>query len=182
MYWAEFTTAFFSFMRISEFTAASDTSFNKRTLCGKDVQFKEDMVVLHLRMSKSDPFHHGCNVVLAPLGGPVCPVRVRAIKRYLAVLWMDVGLPLFCFQSGAFLSRDRLSFQLQSLLDNVGMDSSSCISHSFRIGAASSAAAAGLPEHLIQRMGRWTSECFKTYVRSNIQVLRSAVCRMSEQK
>ena len=80
------------------------------------------------------------------------------------------------------LSRDRLSFQLRSLLDNVGIESSSYISHSFQIGAASSAAAAGLPEHLIQRMGRWTSECFKTYVRSNIQVLQSSVCRMSERK
>ena len=30
MYWAAFTTAFFSFMRVSEFTAASDTSFNER--------------------------------------------------------------------------------------------------------------------------------------------------------
>ena len=180
MYWPAFTTAFFGFMRVSQFTASSDTSFNEQTLRGKKVQFKEDMVVLHLRMSKSDPFHHGCNVVLAPTGGPVCPVR--ALKQYLAVRWMDVGLLLFCFQSEAFLSRDRLSFQLRSLLNNVGMDSSSYTSHSFLIGAASSAAAAGLPEHLIQRMGRWTSECFKTYVRSNIQVLRSAVCRMSEQK
>ena len=179
MYWAAFTTAFFSFMWVSEFTAASDTSFNEQALREKNVQFKEDMVVLHLQMSKSDPFHHSCNVVLAPTGGPVCPVR--AIKRYLAVLWIDVGLLFFCFQSGAFLLRDRLSFQLRSLLDNVGMDSSS-YTCSFLIGAASSAAAAELPEHLIQRMGRWTSECFKTYVRSNIQVLRSAVCRTSERK
>ena len=36
--------------------------------------------MLHLRMSKSDPFHHGCNVVLVPTEGPVCPVR--ALKRY----------------------------------------------------------------------------------------------------
>ena len=142
MYWAAFTTAFFGFMQVSEFTAASDTSFNERTLRGKDVQFKEDMVVLHLRMSKSDPFHHGCNVVLAPTGDPVCPLR--ALKQNLAVRWMDVGLLLFCFQSEAFLSRDRLSFQLRSLLDNVGMDLSSYTSHSFRIRAASSAASAGL--------------------------------------
>ena len=110
----------------------------------------------------------------------MCPLR--ALKRYLAFRWMDIGLPLFCFQSEAFLSRDRLSFQLRSLLDNVGMDSSSYTSHSFQIGAASSAAAAGLPEHLIQRMGRCASECFKTYVRSNTQVLRSVVCRKSERK
>ena len=130
-------------------------------------------------MSKTDPCHHGCNVVFAPTRGPVCPVC--ALKQYLAVRWIDVGLPLFCFQSGAFLSRDRLS-QLRSLLDSVGMDSSSYTSHSFHIGAASSEAAAGLPEHLIQQMNRWTSDCFKTYVRSDIQVLRSAVHRISKRK
>ena len=35
MYWAAFTTAFFGFMRVSQFTAASDTSFNEQTLRGK---------------------------------------------------------------------------------------------------------------------------------------------------
>ena len=49
MYWSAFTTAFFGFMRVSEFTAANDMSLNERTFCGKDVHFKEDMVVLYLR-------------------------------------------------------------------------------------------------------------------------------------
>ena len=162
------------------FTTANDTSFNERTIRKKDVQFKEDMVVLYFQVSKSDPFHHGCNALLNPTGSPVCLVRAR--KRYLAVLSGDVGLPLFCFQSEAFLLRDRLFSQLRSVLDNVDIQSISYTYHGFRIGADSSAAAAGLPENLIQRMRRWTSDCFKTYVRSNSQVLRSAACRMSEQK
>ena len=62
------------------------------------------------------------------------------------------------------------------------MDSSSYTFHGFCIGAASIAVAAGLPEHLIQRMDHGTWDCFKTYVRSAIQALRSAVRHISERK
>ena len=78
-------------------------------------------------------------------------VPVGALKQYLAVQWMDIGLSLFCFQSGAFLSKDRLSSQLR-LLHNMSLDSSSYFPQ-FCIGAASSASADGLPKHLIKRMG-----------------------------
>ena len=39
--------------------------------------------------------------------------------------------------------------------------------HSFRIGAATSAAAAGIPAHMIQALGHWSSDAFKLYVRSS---------------
>ena len=38
-------------------------------------------------------------------------------------------------------------------------------SHSFRIGAATTAAAAGYPRWLIQALGRWSSDCFRVYLR-----------------
>ena len=37
-------------------------------------------------------------------------------------------------------------------------------SHSFRIGAATTAAAAGLPVWLIMKLGRWTSNAYASYI------------------
>ena len=39
-------------------------------------------------------------------------------------------------------------------------------SHSFRIGAATTAAAAGVPDHLTQVLGRWTSNAYMPYIRT----------------
>ncbi|CAB4006783.1 Retrovirus-related Pol poly from transposon 412 [Paramuricea clavata] len=42
-----------------------------------------------------------------------------------------------------------------------------CVScDSFRIGAATSTAAAGIPDHLIQSLGRWTSQAYLRYIRT----------------
>ena len=48
-------------------------------------------------------------------------------------------------------------------------------SHSFRIGAATSAAAVGLPDHLIQTLGRWTGQAYRRYTRTAPDTFLSVV-------
>ena len=43
-----------------------------------------------------------------------------------------------------------------------------------RIGAATSAYAARLEDHLIQTLGRWSSDCYKTYIHTPIHVSKDA--------
>ena len=55
--------------------------------------------------------------------------------------------------------------RLQAILLSAGLPGDFS-SHSFRIGAATSAARAGVPDHLIQVLGRWKSDAYKQYIRT----------------
>ena len=76
---------------------------------------------------------------------------------------------------------------VQSVLETVQKDSSrvaglpyQCLKgHSFRIGAASVAAAAGLPDWLIKVLGRWSSDCYQLYIRTPESTLESVAPRMA---
>ena len=57
------------------------------------------------------------------------------------------------------------------LLRLVGIDLTAYSGHSFRIGGATSASLVGLKDYEIQMLGRWKSDCYKTYVRSPLNVL-----------
>ncbi|MEE6468146.1 hypothetical protein FKM82_008176 [Ascaphus truei] len=50
-------------------------------------------------------------------------------------------------------------------LERLGMKAAQFGTHSFRIGAATEAARAGLAGEVIQRIGRWESKRYRSYVR-----------------
>ena len=56
--------------------------------------------------------------------------------------------------------------RLRRGLQAAGLEMSRFSGHSLRIGAATSAAAAGVPDHLIKMLGRWQSEAYQLYIRT----------------
>jgi len=70
------------------------------------------------------------------------------------------------FQSGRSypLSRVAVTNTLHQLLKQAGLNYSQYALHSFRIGAATTAAAAGLPAWLIKNLGRWSSSAYLSYI------------------
>ena len=52
------------------------------------------------------------------------------------------------------------------ILKSIGISTKEYNTHSFRIGAATSAKAAGISDVYIQMLGRWQSDAFKTYVKT----------------
>ena len=50
--------------------------------------------------------------------------------------------------------------------------------HCFRIGMASEAGRQGLPDWVIKLLGRWNSECYKVYIRTDPGLLASMARRL----
>ena len=125
---------------------------------------------IHIKASKTDPFRSGVTITLHANNSPLCPIK--AIRPYLSRHPSKSG-PFFAWHDGRFLTRSGLATVLARIRP-LGIQNMS--SHSFRIGAASTAAAAGHPRWLIQAMGRWSSNCFKDYIRIPTSTL-SAVSR-----
>ncbi len=69
---------------------------------------------------------------------------------------------LFIFENGNPLTRPKLVSHLRQA---ITLDPKAFSGHSFRIGAASTAAAVGLNDSTIQQAGRWKSNTFRTYIR-----------------
>ena len=160
MLWAAMLTAFYGFLRVSEYASARVKSYEpETTLSFKDFTVTGNMYSIVIKASKTDPFRTGATVRIAPNNSELCPVM--AIHQFRAVHPSKRG-PMFTFQDGKYLTRSEMSKTLKRFLPHA---SETLSSHSFRIGAATTAARMGHPRWLIQSMGRWTSDCFRDYIR-----------------
>ena len=117
-----------------------------------DSRHNPQMVTLLLRRSKTDPFGAGTQLHIGRTFNAIC--LVSALLSYLALRPQTPG-PLFVFQNGTPLSRASLVSHLRDALQSIGLDATNFSGHSFRIGAASTAAKAGFSDSFIKTLGRW---------------------------
>ena len=121
------------------------------------------LISITLKQSKTDQFRHGVQVLIGRSGDAVvCPVS--ATLAYLALRQAGEG-PLFLFNNGTYVTKDNFIKPIREALDTLGYVSESFATHSFRIGAATAAAEAGIDEATIKALGRWKSNAFQAYVR-----------------
>lgn len=166
MMWAAMCAAFFGFMRTGEFTVTEPGSMEKVVaLADVAVDNREDpqWVNIHLRSSKMDQFGEGATISFARNHSELCPVA--ALLAYIAVRPTVAG-PLFLCDNGSPLTKANFVQKLHQILTTAGIDPTYYKGHSFRIGAATSAAAAGIPDSTIQKLGRWSSNAFQSYIRT----------------
>ena len=167
-------------MRVSKFISSlrSDT-FSPPGLYWSDVQLHPSSISLTLRQSKTDPFRRGCNITITATNTSTCPVC--ALHRYfnLVSLANQVG-PLFNGGRFAPLSRVHVTSIVHQLLQGTVVIQSHYSRHSFRISAATTAAAAGLSATLIKTLGRWKSNACVACVQfppSSLQTVPSILAR-----
>ena len=173
MLWAAFTLAFFGFLRVSEFTYSSAKTF----LAVHDITFVPNIatptsIQVRIKQSKTDPFRHGTTLVIARSHSSVC--AVTALREYLLQRSpANPDEPLFLLQNKEPLTRTILNANLRALLKMLGYNETEYAPHSFRIGAATTAAAANLPPWLIKTLGRWRSDCYELYIRTPRTIIQS---------
>ena len=161
MLWTAMLTAFHGFLRVSEYTSSHVRKFDPlSTLCFEDVTIKSPYsITIHIKASKTDPFRQGTSISLFRNFSHLCPVQ--ALTTFVTSHPKRAG-PLFTWHDGRYLTRSGLA----SVLGKIKPQHlTSMSSHSFRIGAATTAAAAGYPRWLIQALGRWSSNCYRDYIR-----------------
>ena len=184
MLWAACCMGFFGFMRAGEFAVAQVSEFDPAvSLCPGDIAVDSHqnptVVQVRLKQSKTDPFRRGVSIFLGRTWADLCPVT--AVLAYVAVR-PAVNGPLFVFKDGSFLTRDRLVSAIRRALTAAGMDTAGFSGHSFRIGAATTAALVGLEDSTIQMLGRWESAAYQRYLRTPREALAAISARLVSQQ
>ena len=170
------TVAFFGFLRVSEFTCTG--CFNSDiNLCIKDITVCENdkAVYIILKVSKTDPFRQGVVISLFASQQMVCPYR--AISKLLMVRKRCGATPLdpiFVDSDGKCFNRPLFLSKIRTVLTRIGVDDKLYNTHSFRIGAATTAGSVRMEPHLIKTLGRWNSDCYIRYIRTPKAELRDA--------
>ena len=168
MMWAVCCTTFFGFLRCSEFTVPSLQRYDPEAhLSLDDVAIDStstpSLLKLTIKQSKTDPFSKGVDLYLGRTDTDVCPVQ--AMLPYLSIRGSRPGA-LFMTAGGKPLTRQYLVSSLSAILLKARLDDSSYNTHSFCIGAATSAKKAGISDSQIQMLGRWRSEAYRIYIRT----------------
>ncbi|CAH3030550.1 unnamed protein product, partial [Porites evermanni] len=187
MFWAACSLGYFGFLRASEFTVPNLPSFSLSLHLGvQDISVDSPSAPSCMRVrikgSKTDPFRKGCFIHIGGcfihIGVGRCPLcAVRAVTNYL-VLRGDAPGPLFLLQNGQPLSRNILTDWLQQIMASARVPGNFS-SNSFRIGAATVAVGNGVPDHLIQSMGRWSSNAYQLYIRTPPEALAALSIKLA---
>ena len=177
MLWAAAYLWVFGFFRSGEITVPNGQNYDPAIhLSWGDVAVDNPAnptaIRVHLKRSKCDQFGQGVNVFFGRTNMPVCPVA--AVLAYIAVRGAAEG-PFFLFANGQLLSKQTFVSAFRQALQAIGLPYQDFAGHSFRIGAATAAAKAGIEDSVIWTLGRWNSAAFLTYIRT----LRESLARFS---
>jgi len=166
-----FKLAFFAFLRVGEITAAARGDKSNRAVGVLDVSFifrggekLPSQLKLLIRKSKNDQRGNGNLLYLERYTDEnICPVV--GVYNYLQSRNKTGSSQLLTHYNGESVTRYQFNAILKRTLQFVNTKSHCYKSHSFRIGAATEAAARGVPEETIKLWGRWRSGAYSRYIR-----------------
>ncbi|RXN34412.1 proline and serine-rich 1-like protein [Labeo rohita] len=172
---AMFILAFFGFLRCSELTISSKFDPNTNPTISDLTILDNETISFLIKQSKTDQAKRGHVIYIFNLPSPIQPYQsVLEFLRLRNSQAKSPHEPLFLDEAKKPVTRFWFQKHLKSVLQSSGIPAEKFSSHSFRIGAATSAAQKGLSKQQIQTLGRWSSEAFQSYIRTNQSHIKEA--------
>ena len=152
---AAYVLAFCGFMLVGELTQTSEQSV-ENILSATDISMNDadHSMRINIRVSKTDQSGYGSRIKIKGTRDSLCPVRV--VHDYLRVRPKVQG-PLLLHFNNKPVTRYQFGAVLHKTLKLTGLNHTQYKTHSFRIGAATTAAALGYSDAEIKAAGRWKS-------------------------
>ena len=121
------------------------------------------MLKVRIKASKTNPFRLGVEIFVGKTVNALCPVS--AVLTYMANRGPGPG-PLFRFVNGSPLTQACLVTKEKEAISAAGIDPTPYSGHSFRSGAATTAAKQGISDATIKTLGRWQSNAYQLYIKT----------------
>ena len=163
--WAACTLGFYGGLRSSEYLVTGLGRGARR----EDMLFTATGCRVRVGIQKNRQHGPAVYIDLPATGTSTCPVRALWYFCQAHDGARSASSALFRLESGALLTRRRLNGLLRQAL-GPGFSS-----HSLRIGLVTTAAAAGVGDDVLQRLGRWRSGAFEGYVRGQRRTVTAAL-------
>ncbi len=169
------TMAFYSCVRLGEFTVKSKDAFNPvEHITRKSVRYETDrkgnkVIVIFVPRTKTCP--RGEDVAFAAQAGATDPYS--AFERHLQFNNPDAKQHLFAhrIRNGTLtpLTRSEFLNRINNASAIAGFPARQ--GHSIRIGSTLEYLLRGVPFETVKQIGRWKSEAFTKYLRKHAQIL-----------
>ena len=183
MLWAAASTCFFGFLRVGEIVSPGDKFDPAYHQAQGDVRVNDtgnpQFMTVRIKESKTDPFRKGITIYLGKTHNKLCPVA--ALLSYMVQRGKGEG-PFFKFADGRLLTRESFVRAVREALTSLGYDCTHYAGHSFRVGAATTAAQKGMQDSLIKTLGRWESAAYMVYIQTPPDILCRVAGTLAQEK
>ena len=164
-------------MRPGEFTSPTLTFVPTRGLSFSDISSPRHFSIF-LKQSKSDSLGAGVTITISKIDNSLCPYA--SMLHYLKLRQCTSPVsPLFILPNGLPMTKEWFRIHLAKVVEGCGLPSPLYTGHSFRIGAATTAAERGLSDASIKQLGRWSSTAYQSYIRSDSRFFLQAQTMLS---
>jgi len=144
-----------------------------------------EILKVNIVESKTDQLRQGSELLIARTSSSTCPVAM--LKRYMGMSWASDQFIFHPIQNtkhdetlreSGHISYTGLKDLFKRKMSKLGFEAAEFGLHSLRLGGATVAANAGVPDRLFKRHGRWQSKNAKDgYVKDSVENrLQVSIC------